>query len=734
MKSLFVIIFIVFICHVSIGQKIQGTVFEKNNNAIDVPLPGVNVYWAGTQTGTSSNSEGQFTIKRLKEHKQLVISFIGYQKDTLIVNDDQNYYTVILSLNNDLKEVEILEKETGSHVSRLNPILTTKITGGELRKAACCNLSESFETNASVDVSYSDAVTGAKQIKLLGLAGIYTQFLRENIPTMRGLATTYGLEYIPGTWMESIYVSKGTASVKNGYESVTGQINLEFKKPENSEKLYLNLYANHLGKFEGNAYSAYKLSEYISTMVLLHGETFQKKHDFNKDSFLDRPLTNQLNIMNRWRFKKNNVGAQFGFNILSEERSGGQVDFVKGMTLEESNPYGINVKTNRYEVFTKNSYLFNRPGTSIGFINSYVYHDQQSFFGLNNYNATEHNYYGNLMFQSYIGNTNHTYTAGISYLFDQFDENLNDSTFSKIERVPGSFIEYTFTLPEQFMLILGSRIDFHNIYGTLFTPRMHLKYEINYRNIFRASVGKGYRSPNIIAENTYLLASSRKLVFLDDPDIEEAWNYGINYTRYFDINDRELVVNVEFYRTDFTNQLVIDRDTDIYQALIYNLKGKSYSNSLQFEANYELFKGFDLVAAFRYNDVKMTINDDLVQKPLVNRYKGLVTFSYLTKLKKWQFDFTAQLNGDSRLPDTKGLPDKYQRSETSPVYTLLNAQITKYFKKWDVYLGGENLTNYKQDDPIIAADDPFGKYFDSSLVWGPLMGIKVYAGIRVAIK
>ncbi len=612
---------------------------------------------------------------------------------------------------------------------------TFLITGAELQKAACCNLSESFQTNASVDVAYDDAISGAKQIKLLGLAGKYSQVQFENIPNIRGLATTYGLGYIPGPWMESIQVSKGTASVKNGYESITGQINVEFKKPDDGEKFYLNLYGNNDFKAEMNFNSAVKINDKLSTMVLGHVENKTRETDHNNDGFIDQPLIKQYNIMNRWKYFAEYFRTQIGIKVLQEDRHGGQVSFDDSKERTINNGYGIGVKTNRVEAFFKGAYLLkNRPGTNIAFINSYVYHFQKSFFGLNDYNARENNYYGNLMFQTYIHNTDHQITTGVSYVLDHYDEYLNDSAFKKEESVPGVFAEYTYSIFEKFTLLAGFRVDFNNLYGTLYTPRLHTKYAPNENTIIRVSAGKGYRSPNVISENTYILATSRKLTIKGKQDIEEAWNYGINITKFIDVLGRELTLNADYYRTDFKNQIIVDRDADPQQVLIYNLNGKSFSNSYQIEALYELFNRFDVTAAFRYNDVRMTIDDELRRAPFVNKFKGLLTLSYATNLKKWQFDLTAQLNGDARITDTRKNPSQYQLDEYSPVYPIINAQVSKFFKRWEIYLGGENLTNYKQDNPILASDDPYGKYFDASLVWGPIVGTKIYAGIRYSIK
>ncbi len=718
-----------------ISQHVHGHVYELDDQESKMPLPGVNIYWAGTSIGTASDADGQFHLDQPEDNFSLVFSFIGYKNDTLDIHNEDEMLAIVLSINRSLEEVVIADRAAGTHISRTDPILTQNITIGELRKAACCNLSESFETNASVDVSYSDAVSGAKHIKLLGLSGRYSQILTENIPNLRGLGTSFGFAYVPGSWMESIQVSKGTASVKNGYESITGQINIEYKKPDPKEKFFLNAYANSLGKVEGNINSSIKVNEHWSTALFMHAENNSRKIDNNGDSFLDIPLVSQYNLFNRWKYEDGkNWHAQFGIKYLHEDRTGGQLDFNKDKERVPENPYGTNINTDRMEAFAKAARFLNRPNTNIGFINSFIYHDMTSYFGMTNYNAREWNYYGNLMLQSYIGNTSHTYTTGISYLYDQYNEALNDSVFTRLESVPGAFFEYTYVKPEKFTVLLGLRADYHNLYGLLLTPRIHFKLDITKKTFLRASAGKGYRTPNVIAENISLLASSRQIIFTESLRMEEAWNYGVNLTQYVDILGRELSINLEFYRTHFVNQAIIDKEQDNSKIYIYNLDGQSYSNNLQIEAKYELLPRLDVVAAFRINDVMMTFDHELMREALTPRYKGLFTLSYMTRMKKWQFDFTAQFNGPSRIPSTAGNPEPYKRPAESPFYTILNAQVIKYFKKWELYVGGENLTNYTQEDPIIAADDPFGPYFDASDIWGPLVGIRIYAGVRFVIS
>jgi outer membrane receptor for ferrienterochelin and colicin len=715
------------------AQTLRGIVYENVNNDT-IPLPGVNIYWEGTQKGTVTDAKGRFALKEAKGAHHLVFSFVGYANDTIHAHSSDALFTHVMSSALNLNEVEVVSREKTAFVSRMSTVNTTHISSGELKKAACCNLSESFETSASVDVSYSDAVTGAKQIEMLGLAGIYTQMMSENMPDLRGLANSFGLGYVPGSWMESIQVSKGTSTVLNGYESMSGQINVEYKKPSAGDKLFVNLFQNHMGRSEANFNARTHLSKNLSTMLLGHVSHNGTRHDDNKDGFLDDPLYTQYNLFNRWDYMHNNYDIQFGIKALKESREGGQLSYDDQLPRDINNGYGVKMNTERVAAFLKTGFIFNRPVTSIGIQQQFTYHKLGSYFGLNDYDANQLSYYANALFQSYIGNTQHAYTTGASFIYDKYEEQLNDSLFGRTEVVPGVFFQYSYSDGEKINIIVGLRADHHNEFGAFVTPRLHLRYNFNEHTVMRATAGKGFRSPNVLAENTSLLASSRRLVFVNTPRMEEAWNFGLNLSKHFDIGNRELTVNIDGYRTNFVNQVIIDRDSDIELIRIYNLNGKSYSNSFQLEANYELLKGLDVTAAFRVNDVKMTYNDELLQKPLVNKYKGLVSMSYVTNQKKWQFDATAQFNGQSRLPNTEANPEIYRQVAKSPAYTILNAQVTKYFRVWNVYLGGENLTNFKQNNPVIAAENPFGNHFDSSMIWGPISGIKVYVGLRYMIE
>jgi outer membrane receptor for ferrienterochelin and colicin len=655
----------------------------------------------------------------------------------------------------ELEEFQFVKRAPGLIKLRSSIFDSQKLSKQELQKAACCNLSESFETNPSVDVSYSDAATGAKQIKLLGLSGSYVQMLAENVPTLRGIAAPYGLGYTPGPWMESIQVSKGTSSVLNGYEALTGQINVVYLQLNPEEPLGLNAYFSDARRFEANTNASVVLNDKLSTILLAHVDNDTHEWDMNNDGFLDQPKVKQYNVLNKWDYRSGNFMSYSLLRYLHEDRDGGQIRSV-------ADPYKIGISTNRYEFYTRNGIILDsEKERSLGLVISGSLHDQNAFFGQKTYDADQSNLYANLIFATNL-NASSKLSAGASFNLDKYNETVGAGLAPALviapapilahveqpqgqgqalplpvsrkhtENVPGIFAEYSWNWKDKIIVLAGLRGDYSSQYGYFLTPRLHTKFNFSESFYVRASVGKGYRSPNALAENSYLLASNRLLNIHDNLKLEEAWNYGVNATAHIPLFNKELTLQGEFYRTDFSNQVVTDLDSDPHQATIGNLDGKSYANSMQLEASYELLRGWTITAAHRIIDAKTTIGGKLREKPLTNRYKSLLTTSYQTRLKKWQFDFTTQLNGGGRLPDpdvTTPLWDKEFEA-----YPILNAQVTKFFRSWSVYLGAENLTNFKQKHPIIDATNPIGTNFDASMVWGPIDGRRIYVGFRWSLR
>lgn len=732
MRNIIIYILTLLPLHMNAQGRLEGKILDSDGAT---GLPGASVYWAGTTTGTSTNAAGYFELRKIRNNYLLVVSFIGYSTDTIRVAPGDSYIEHTLNAGTDAGEVVVMGRQPGTFISRMDPILTINIANEEFKKAACCNLAESFETNASVDVNFTDAVTGARQIQLLGLAGTYVQILTENYPALYGLASAYGLNYIPGSWMESIQVSKGPASVRNGYEAITGQINVEFKKPATSEKIFVNGFLNDALRQELNLNASTRFTERLSTMILAHASTNNRLTDHNDDGFRDEPNTRQYHLFNRWDYMTETFTFRTGIRFLQEERISGQLTYNSASPDTWNEGYGIKINTTRAEAFSKVGVVFPADRTmTLGWIQNVVMHDQESEFGLRRYDGDQRSYYSTLLYQWSPMLTRHTFDAGVSYRYDNFGEYLDADPLGRRESVPGAFLQYTYNDTARFTVLAGIRADRHNLYGTFVTPRMHLRFSADSKTTIRASAGKGFRTSNLLAENQYLLASSRAMVISPDIRAEEAVTSGINITRYETISGNELRLSAEYYRTDFRNQVIIDLDASVREARFYNLDGRSFSNVIQLEAAYRPLPGLDLLAAWRWNDARMTIDGILREKPLTSRYKGLFTASYLGRLRKWQYDYTLQLSGPGRIPSTAGNPHHYRLEESFKAYTVTNAQITRYFKRIEVYLGGENLFNFTQPHPVLGADDPFGDYFDGSLVWGPVMGRKIYGGFRFMIN
>lgn len=717
------------------SKKVSGKVYGIDAKGNRTALPGANVMWLGSTQGTTTDSDGAFAITPAKRGSKLVVTFIGYSNDTIPVTSTAKDVEVELKeAGMQIGTVTVRAKQGGSFVSKLQPMKVEVITKSGLQKLACCNLSESFENSASVSVGYSDAVTGAKQIEMLGLSGLYSQLLEENMTLMRGIPSTYGLSAIPGSWMESIQVSKGAASVINGYESITGQVNVEYKKPESTDPFFLNLYGDSDGRMELNLNGGGKINDRWSAMGLVHLSGNKMKIDHNHDGFMDIPQSNQVNLFGRIHYNGAKMESRTGIKYLRDERVGGQLNFSKSEKGSTS-IWGSQMLNQGVSIFNKTGIpLPANPATSIGIITSYSHYEQDGYFGLRSYDAAQNSANVNVLYQSIIGDTDHKYVVGLSFGYDNIQSHLDRQGFNKTEAVPGAFAQYTYSFMDKLNMTVGTRIDHSSKYGWLVTPRAHIKYSVTPTFTLRASGGRGYHSPNPIAENIGVLASSRTIDIANNIDIEDAWNFGINAIKEFKIwNDRPASVSIDFYRTSFAKQLVVDQESDISKVSFYNLNGKSYSNSFQADLRAEPLEGLEVYLAYRLNDVQQTIDGKLDRKPLVNSYRALANISYATKFEKWKFDFTAQLNGKSKLPDMSGYPEHYRMGEYSPSYPLLFAQVTKKLRNIDIYVGAENLLNYTQKHPIIGADNPFGPYFDSSIIWGPIMGRKFYGGIRWTI-
>lgn len=738
----------VFVSSFVHSQKLMGLVIEVDKAGLDQPLPGANVYWLGTTKGTSTKQNGIFILDRTVESNRLVVSFVGYKPDTILIADQTNI-KVVLVTDQMLQDITVEGWKPTTGFDQASNINLVVMNEKELFKAACCNLSESFDTNPSVDVAFTDAITGTRQIQMLGLAGSNTMISVENMPGVRGLAASQGIQFIPGTWVNSIQVTKGIGSVANGYESIAGQINVELKKPEESDMVYLNGYINSSGRSEGNIILTTQAGKKWATTFLLHGSIRPWEMDQNNDTFLDFPVGNQANFINRWVYNPGNGWLfQASLKYLSDYKQGGQKGFDPDVHKFTNSRYGLEINTNRKEVVTKLGYVFpSKPYQSIGFQMSFTDHNHSSYYGFNIHEARQRTFYTNAIFQTIINSTKNKIKSGLSIMLDDVEEQLEQISFASImdfsrkEIIPGLFVEYDFNDSKMLSFTAGIRADYHNLFGMLYTPRLHVKFNPTSTTSLRFNAGKGIRLANILSENTGSLASSREF-FMDKtqsnfaygfkPDV--AWNYGFTWSQDFNLNYRPGTVSLDYYFTDFKNQVVADFDNHVNRAIFFGLEGKSFSHSVQAQWDYQPIRRLDVRLAYRWLNVKADYLNGRLDRPLIPKHRAFVNVAYETK-SKWKFDITVQRIGTQRLPGTKASPTEYQLPEFSQPYWNVNTQLTKDFgTRWSVYLGVENLTNFKLNNPILSAKEPFNTYFDSSMVWGPVFGRMGYGGFRYRVK
>ena len=722
---------------------ITGIVLEENKKGKMLPLSSATVRCLNSNHTSITDSLGVFQLS-CTIPTQVIVSYIGYKTDTVSITSPNEIKIILKNASTtSLKDVVITSKNFSTFVSSISTFNTLNISSKELTKATCCNLSESFETSPSVDVSYADAVTGIKQIQLLGLSGNYTQITTENTPEIRGLAGSYGLTFIPGAWIENIQVTKGTGSVANGYESIAGQINIEEKKSDKMDNFFFNTYANNLGRLETSIDLSRKLNDKWSTALLTHANGVAVKNDDNKDGFLDVPIGKQFNIINRWKYvDAKGVIAQFAIKALTDNRQAGQTDFNPSTDKLTTNKYGVGIDVQQYNFTGKLGYVFPQSKyKSIGFIFSATNFNNNSYYGLNKYDGKQNSIYANLIYQSIIGTTTHKFRTGLSLVSDNYNETFNANNFKRKEIATGTFFEYTYTPSTKFTVVAGLRFDYHNQYGLITTPRLHLKYDFSPKTNLRFSAGSGFRTANIFAENIGLFASSRQYIILNPTtnygyglEPEKAWNYGFNFTHQFKIKSQPATFSIDAYYTNFINQTVVDVDGNPQHIHFSNLNGKSFSSSLQAEFNYEPIKKLEIRLAYRWLDVQTNYNGVVLEKPLTAKHRAFINIAYETK-NHWKFDYTTQWFSQKRLPNTSSNPTDKQMGNYSPAFIQMSGQITKQFgSKWDVYIGAENLTNFTQNNLFISPNQPFSQYFDGSIVWGNVNGRVIYLGMRFKVK
>ncbi len=724
---------------------LNGKVSLINNENQLVPAEGVSIYWQESSIGVISDENGNYSIPFIKSSNLLVFKMLGFKDDVVRIDNLIKYNHILKNESNDLDEVIVSKRKNTIQKSYFKTQNIVNVSSDELLKAACCNISESFETNPSIDISYSNAITGVKQVRMLGLESPYLLITEENIPMVRGASQVFGLSFIPGTWVESMQITKGMGSVVNGFESISGQINVELKKPINDAPIFINVFSSNMGRKEMNLHLNKKLNEKFSTGLFIHADKNSTIHDDNYDGFLDHPIYKGFNFFNRWQYtdlEKGVVGF-LGFRFMKNEKDSGEdVDNMKVKRL----PWLSEINTNRFDSNFKFGYVNPEiPYETIGAQISYSSHEQKSFFGIRNYDINHNSFYSNFIYNSILGNTMNKFKAGLSFSYDDFDEIVDSEkrNYSRKDKSFGSFFEYSYDDLEKLSLVAGLRYDFHNNLGSFFTPRFHIRYQPLEKSVFRFSVGSGRKSSNIFSENQGVFSTGRK-IYIDNSngnfyglESEKASNYGISFRQGFLLNNQEGDITVDYYITDFINQIVVDweKQGEIH---FYNLEGKSFAKSFQIELDYQISNDIRIKSAYKNYLVKKQYNSGFKQNPLTPKNRFFTNIDFSSKSIEndsyWRYDITYNWVGKQRMPLHSMYPSLITPNGLSPSYNLINTQLTRVFSsKFEVYIGGENIGNYKQINPILDSTNPFGLNFDSSQIYAPIMGTMLYIGIRLKL-
>ena len=739
------ILFVFFICFNSYSQELlTGKVSFLNKDNEVILVEGVSVYWKDSSIGVISDKTGDYSIPFSKDSNILVFKMLGFKQESITIEDMKTYNHTLIEQSDQLDEVVVSKRKKSIQKSYFKTQNIVNVSSEELLKAACCNVSESFETNPSIDVNYSNAITGVKQVRMLGLESPYLLITEENIPMVRGASQVFGLSFIPGPWVESMQITKGTGSVVNGFESISGQINIELQKPVVDEPIFINVFRSNMGRNEMNFHLNRNINNKISTKFFLHADNNNSIQDNNSDGFLDHPNYKGLNFFNRWQYinLEKGIVSFLGLRYMKEDKSAGED--VANLKLKRM-PWLSEINTQRFDSNFKFGYVNpSIPYQSIGFQMAYSNHEQISFFGNRNYNINQDSFYSSFLYNSILGNTMNKFKAGLNFSYDDFEElvDFENKKYNRIDKSIGGFFEYSYDNLDKLSLVAGLRYDIHNNMGSFFTPRFHLRFQPLDKSVFRFSIGSGRKSSNIFSENQGVFSSGRNIKILAKTasgkfyglNPEKAWNYGISFRQGFALNNQEGDVTIDYYITDFQNQIIVDFEKQ-GELQFYNLEGKSFAKSFQIEIDYSINNNINLKSAFKNYDVKKQYNSGFKQNPLTPKNRFFINLDFSSNLNEnnaqWRFDFTYNWIGKQRLPLHSG---QSSLKGYSPSYVLMNTQLTRVFsEKFDIYLGAENLGSYTQNNPILGNENPFGTNFDSTLIYAPINGAMIYLGLRLKL-
>ncbi|NOT36636.1 MAG: TonB-dependent receptor [Saprospiraceae bacterium] len=721
------------------SQIVTGTVVDSKNQGLE----GVMVFFLNTTVGTRTLKDGSFVIEKPNNENRLVIRYLGFKEDTLILKDDQTQLFLQLKEGVDLQDVTITGTRSSHSFSLLNPQNVETLTSKEFRKAACCSLAESFQTSNTVDLAYSNAVVGNREIQFLGLRGMYTQQLVENRPVFTGILNTFGYDFIPGTWLDQINIQKGASSALHGAQSMTGAINTGLKKPDLDYPVYVNGYADYHGRFEGNLHLNKSWSDFDHSGIYLHASRHSGFRDHNKDGFFDDAKNNLLNGMIKNTFFGTSWEGMVNAQALHNTRSGGEVN--------DQGKYSFQQTITHTNLSGNLGYVgFENPSQSTGSIYDLAFSELYGSFG------TEHQFSNKekrgliqFIYSHAFSDDKHKITVGPALTYNEAHEKLtglNNFDHHYKEITPGIFADYDIKFGEmecddlkRWIISTSHRLEYIKSSKLFWTPRASLRYNIDEEWTTRLSIGRGYRFFRLVSDQLSLLTTNRMWIINDLPEYESSWNYGLNLVGKPTIFNKAAELNFDFYVTRFEEQLVLDLDADIPTrplAIFSSLNGDSRAVVLSGTFSYPITNQITAKTGLRYQDTKQTNSTGFRDQVMIPKWRGLLSIDFESTDKKWLCNFATHYIGKMRLPDKTYYPGDliHDHREYSKPYFHLQAQANYTYQLWEFYVGCENITNYTQHQAIIDPLNSSGPFFNASEIYAPINGIKPYIGFKYRIE
>lgn len=710
---------------------LKGWLIDDKN----VPVQGATLAWAGHSFHAISDSEGLFLINRLADDSLLIIQYVGFKTLEFRVPPNQVEVRITMSENIELQQVEVKSKASATFTPLASNMNKEVVSMRELRKAPCCNLSESFETSAVVDANYTNAALGTREIEMLGMRGIYSQIMLDSRPTMYNLAAPFAFDFIPGPWLKGVQVSKGAGTVVNGSDGLAGQINVDLIDPQDGPRLFVNGYANHRNRYEMNIITNKKFNENWSSGTLIHGNQDQHHQDKNADDFIDAPRKRQLNVMQRFHYYGLKWEGQVNVHGILDQRQGGQTQHPSPDHVGDLLIYDHNQK--RLEIFGNVGFVgFKDPGRSIGFQWHVQHHDYDAMYA-RIANGKDQSYYANLIYQEKFGSKKHTLMSGLSMRRSITEEGFSDLIFNRKEFIPGMFGEYSYNADvadSKFGYTVGLRTDRYGDYGFRATPRFSARFQVEDYGTIRASAGRAYRMPNVISDNIHFIGLGRYFQ-IESIGLDVANNFGLGYIqKIFLGGPTELNISVDFYHTYFKKQNIQDIESETRNIINRYVDEGSRINYFLVQNQIQLNSNLGFKIAYKYTDAqyRLTNNNPLISRMYLPKHRALFTVDVNSDESIWLANFTLQWVGSQRLLDISyyPTPGSAGRTNKSPSYFLINFHLSRNLGKFEFYSGLENATNYVQEYQIVSPTATGSRYFDATRLYAPNMGIRWYGGFK----